>query len=374
MAAPDIIFVEADATAGGASAPFFDCAAAAAEPIDSINSNKSAAAKSAAEAEPAPPPARRLAAEAEAALALSGLPAPLGPIAVVNPWDDLLHLTPQEAERARQEARRLVALAAGGGGLSSSSSSSSSPPSPAQRSAALEVAIARADAALDEDGECLAALWARARALLAHGAAHAAVVDLRRLTAVLPPVPEQWPEGLDALLRDAHTASRPEGFVMREHMAAFAKGAAARAAIAEAVKGRREALEQRGGVKWAPPPAAGPSVLLHPSAGAALDARGAAAALAVALGGVERPHLLALGLGEGATDQEVRAAFHAYARALHPDKQKARGLPSSSAVSGEGEGGAKGLAPPPPRGSATTFEEAQEAYEAIGRLRGGLGM
>ena len=232
------------------------------------------------------------------------------------------------------------------------------------------MAIARADAALDADGECLAALWARARALLAHGAAHAAVVDLRRLTAALPPIPEQWPAGLDALLRDAHAASRPEGFVMREHMAAYARGAAARAAIAEAVRDRREALERRGGAQWPPPPPAGPASALLPPA-RPFDA---AAALAAALGGVERPHLQALGLREGATDQDVRAAFHAYARALHPDKQRARGLPSDGGANGGAAAAAKGLAPPPPPGSARTFQEAQEAYEAIGRLRGGLGL
>lgn len=365
---PNVVFVAADATSAvpGGEAPFF---------VDCAEANKSAKSKSdgdeAAAAAPPPPPARRLAAEAEAALALTGLPAPLGPIAARHTWDDLLHLTPEEAQGARREARRLVALATGGAAAAAAdadpaSSPSSGPPplSLAQREAALEVAIERADAALDEDGECLAALWARARALLAHGAAHAAAVDLRRLTAALPPVPEQWPEGLDALLRDAHAASRPEGFVMRERMAAYAKGAAARAAVAEAVKGRREALEARAGAKWPPIAPPGPSVLLRPTAGGGgpLDARSAAAALAAALGGVERPHLQALGLAEGATDQEVRAAFHAHARALHPDKQHARGLPSSAG------------APPPPRGSARTFEEVQEAYEAIGRLRGGLGL
>jgi len=396
---PGVIFVTADATGPMMSEPsiIVDATPAGSRPMHAKKAPTTAAAG------PPPPPtlaekhdedgdalpsSRRLAAEAEAALALSGLPAPFVSNGT-DPWDDLLHLSPAEDLRARREARRLVARAAGASAAEAEAAAASSAPASSSslafsREAALEVAVARADAALDDDGECLAALWARGRALLAHGAAHAAVIDLRRLASGLPPIPEQWPRGLDALLRDAHVASRPEGYTIRTEMAASARGAAGRAAVKAAIRGRAEALERRGGRGWPPPKGAkGPSVL------PALDARGAEAALAAALGGVERPHLLALGLREGATDQEVRSAFHALARALHPDKQRVKGLPhgeegeeqppqpqaqggGGSAAPLKAKGRAAGLAPPPTPGTARTFEEAQEAYEGIQRLRGGV--
>lgn len=333
---------------------------------------------------PLPPPtatieprSRCLAAQAEAALALAGLPSPYAPPPRNEraPWDDFLGLTPEEERAAREDARRLVASAAGGGAAGAEDNNTTAATTTA---AALEFAVARADAALDEDADCLAALWARGRALLAHGAAHAAVVDLRRLTAALPPIPEQWPSGLDALLRDAHAASRPEGFVMRERSAAFARGAAARLAVERAVAARAAARARRGGQGWPSPPPPGPSTLRGTKA-AGLDERDAEQALLAALGDVERTHLAALGLSVGASDREVRAAFHAYARALHPDKQQAKGLPAGMGDDGGGggkeekggKGACVGLAPPPVRGTARTYEEAQEAYEALGRLRAG---
>jgi hypothetical protein len=368
----NVLFVTADA-----AGPFIHANAAAAKPTAPAPSPRPVAIIE--------PSARRFAAQAEAAMALSGLPAPFAAPArdARKPWDDFLGLTPDEERSAKVEARRMVWRAAGvvddeeetkeGEEKEERSAATTA----AIREAALEVTVARADDALDEDGDNLAALWARGRALLAHGAAHAAVVDLRRLTSALPAIPEQWPEGLDALLRDAHAASRPEGFVMRERSAAYARGAAARLAAERAVAARAAARLRRGGKSWPSPPPPGASTLRGTKA-EGLDARDPAAALEAAVGDVERAHLAALGLGQGASDREVRMAFHAHARALHPDKLQAKGLPvgmGGDEGGGDDEGPAAkgvGLAPPPPRGTARTFEEAQEAYEALGRLRGGL--